>query len=91
MNREEVRQLRDLSQRLGSTPRRLLVTAAQAIDDDSAAPQAMLRSIRGSGTHQCVQADECANLLLTPVSSYARDTLGTALSALWRASAPEQN
>jgi hypothetical protein len=91
MNREEVRRLRDLSQRLGSTPRRLLVTAAQSIDDDDATPQSILRSIRDSGTRQCVQADECANLLLTPVASFARDTLGTALSALWRTSAAERN
>ena len=82
--------MRDLARRLGSTPRRLLMTAAQAIDDDAAMPHAILRAVRGTGMRHCVQADECANLLLTPVSSYARDTLGTALSALWRASGTEE-
>jgi hypothetical protein len=90
MNRDEVRRLGKLARHLSSTPRRLLVTAAQAIDDDSGTPSASLHSIQRNGTRRCVQADECANLLLTPVASYARDTLDSALSALWRASRPER-
>ena len=91
MNREEVRRLRNLAHRLGSAPRRLLIAAAQAIDDGNDTPQAILRSIRCSARQPSVQAYDCANLLLTPVSSYARDTLGTALGALWQTSAPEQD
>ena len=87
MNRDEVLRLRHLARSLGSSPRRVLVKAAQGIDSANANPREILHAIRDRGERGSVQAEECANLILTPVSSYARDTLDMALGALWRVQA----
>lgn len=84
MTPEEVRQLFELARRLDSTPRRVLTTAAQAIDNGSG-PQSALHVLRNSDLQRGKRAEDCARLLLTPVSSYARDSLDSALDILWRA------
>ncbi|MEO7936647.1 MAG: hypothetical protein ABIR27_10360 [Dokdonella sp.] len=43
-----------------------------------------LHRLRQHGMRFCPLADDCSNLLLTPVASYATDTLGTALDLLWQ-------
>jgi hypothetical protein len=84
MNPEEARQLLELARRLGSTPRRVLLHAARGADPDAASAAQILDEIRQTGLRHSIQADECANLLLTPISSYARDSLDAALSTLWK-------
>lgn len=84
MNRDEFQQLVDLARRLDCSPRRILVEAARMADIDPLRAREKLRAIRRQGMRQGVQFDECANLLLAPVSSFARDDLGSALDALWQ-------
>jgi hypothetical protein len=84
MTREEVQALLDLASRLGSTPRHVLVRAACMAGHDDPDASAQLRLLRRTGVRYCPLADDCANLLLTPVASYAQDNLGTALSLLWQ-------
>jgi hypothetical protein len=84
MNLDEARQLLELARRLGSTPRRVLLHAARGVDTDGTELTQHLNAIRRTGVRHGIQADECANLLLTPVSSYARDSLDAALSTLWK-------
>jgi hypothetical protein len=84
MTREEVQTLCDLASRLGSTPRHILVRAACMASHENPDAAAQLRLLRRNGVRYCPLADDCANLLLTPVASYAQDNLGTALSLLWQ-------
>ena len=44
----------------------------------------ILQRIRQTGVRYCPLVDGCANLLLTPVASYAHDTLDNALELLWQ-------
>ena len=74
----------DLAHRLGSTPRRVLLAAACMTDQPDASHVERLIRLRRNGIRHSGPADECANLLLTPVASYARDALGKALNALWQ-------
>ena len=67
MTPEEVRQLFELARRLDSTPRRVLTAAAQAIDNGSG-PQSALHVLRNSDLQRGKRAEDCARLLLTPVS-----------------------
>jgi hypothetical protein len=84
MTREDVQTLLDFANRLGSTPRHVLVRAACMAGHEEADAAAQLRLLRQSGVRHCPLASDCANLLLTPVASYAQDNLGTALSLLWQ-------
>ena len=86
MTPEETRKLHELARRLDSTPRRVLSAVAQAIDTGSDA-QATLRAIREGGPADTGR-EHSADLLLTPVSSYARDSVDSALEQLWRATQP---
>ena len=84
MTLEEVQRLSDLAQRLGATPRHVLIRAACMAGHDGVDPRDELRRLRQSGVRYCPLADDCSNLLLTPVASYAKDTLETALDLLWQ-------
>jgi hypothetical protein len=84
MTREEVQNLLDLASRLGSTPRHVLVRAACMAGDENADASAHLQRLRQIGGRHSPQANDCANLLLTPVASFAKDKLGTALGLLWQ-------
>ncbi len=83
MTRDEVQRLFDLARRLGSTPRRILVEAARMADGDAAGAAEKLQAMRRRGIRHGMQADACANLLLTPVSSIAHDAVDNALGTLW--------
>lgn len=84
MNVDEVQRMADLARRLGSTPRRMILGAARMVDLTMLTPQDALANLRRTGNTPFAPADECANLLLTPIASYARDGVGNALTALWR-------
>ncbi len=86
MNHRESRSLFDLAQRLGSTPRRVLMAAARMAEVAEPDLADSLRRIRSDGIHGNIPSDQCARLMLTPADSYARDSLGTALVALWQGS-----
>ncbi|MGB0132783.1 hypothetical protein [Dokdonella sp.] len=86
MNLQDAQTLHDFSRRLGSTPRRLLIAAARMTDQSDPDVAGSLRRIRASGIQRNLLADQCARQLLTPVDSYARDSLGTAILALWQGS-----
>lgn len=86
MNRQETRKLLDLAQRLGTTPGRLLVTAANMSERPDPDAQDCLHRIRMNGIRASHRAEDCARLMLTPVDSYARDSLSQALVALWQGS-----
>jgi hypothetical protein len=58
---------------------------AQTIGSGSG-PQAALRTLSDDDLQRVARAEACAELLLTPVSSFARDSLASALDMLWRAS-----
>lgn len=86
MNPREARALVNLADRLGSTPGQVLIAAARMTE--SAEPDVVdsLSQIRADGIHRNVPADQCVRLMLTPVDSYARDSLDSALVALWQGS-----
>jgi hypothetical protein len=84
MNYQETQDLLDLSRRLGSTPRRLLIAAARMTDQLEPDSASCLQRIRSAGIQRNVLADQCARQMLTPVDSYARDSLDSALLALWQ-------
>lgn len=86
MNHQEAQVLQDLSRRLGSSPRRLLIAAARMTDQVKPDGASCLQRIRSAGIRRNVLADQCARQMLTPVDSYARDSLVTALLALWQGS-----
>jgi hypothetical protein len=83
MTREEVQNLLDLARRLGSTPRQLLVRAACMACVEDADANAGLRRLRETGLQHRPLANDCADLLLTPVASFAKENLGPALDQLW--------
>lgn len=84
MNHQETLTLFGLAHRLGSTPRRLLLVAARMTDQHEPDTARCLDHIRLCGTHHNVLVDQCARQMLTPVDSYARDSLEPALLALWQ-------
>ncbi len=84
MNREEVQELFAFAKRLGTTPRDILIGAARMSEGDEVDAPRHLQRLRQTGTRFCPIADDCANLLLTPIASYAKDTLGSALDLLWQ-------
>jgi hypothetical protein len=83
MTRDEIQRLTELARRLDSTPRRVLTVIAQTIGSGSG-PQAALQTLREGDLQRVARAEACAELLLTPVSSFARDSLASALDMLWR-------
>ena len=84
MTREDVSNLFALSKRLESTPRHVLIRAARMSEHENADVSAALQRIQLSGVRYCPLVDGCANLLLTPVASFAHDTLDSALEVLWQ-------
>jgi hypothetical protein len=86
MNPLDTRNLLELAHRLGSTPRKVLIAAARMNDQPEASATACLDQLRMNGNHGSMLGEDCANLMLTPVDSYARDAFSTALSALWQGS-----
>lgn len=86
MNHEETLNLLDLAHRLGSKPGRILIAAASMGERPEPDAQVCLRRIRTNGIRGNVLAEDCARLLLTPVDSFARDSLSKALHALWQGS-----
>ncbi len=84
MNFEEVEELATFAKRLGTTPRNVLVRAARMSEGDEVDTAQHLQHLRQTGTRFCPIAEDCANLLLTPIASYAKDTLGSALDLLWQ-------
>lgn len=83
MSADEVMRLIALAQRLGSSPRRVLVAAACAVDHPDATAMQTLAALRRAGGMPFPAAEECADLLLTPVGSFARDSVANAFAALW--------
>ncbi len=84
MTRDEASQLFALARRLESTPRHVLIRAARMAEHEDADISEALLRVRQTGVHYCPEVDGCANLLLTPVASYAHDTLDNALEMLWQ-------
>jgi len=83
MNSNDAMHLFALARRLGSSPRRVLVAAACAVDHPDATAMQTLAALRRAGGTPLPAAEECANLLLTPVGSFARDSVANAFAALW--------
>lgn len=82
MTRAEANELFEFARRMHSTPRQVLIRAARMTghaDVDEA-----LRRLRDTGARFCPLVDGCANLLLTPIASYAHDSLDSALELLWQ-------
>lgn len=86
MNRQEARKLFELADRLGTTPRRLLVAAASMAGHADSDAEAVLRGIRSGELPGNDRAEACTNTLLTPTDSLARDSIDAALFALWQGS-----
>lgn len=86
MSHQETRNLVDLAHRLGSSPRRILIAAARLTEQAEPDVPGCLRRIRRNGIHRNDRVEDCARLMLTPIDSYARDSLDTALFALWQVS-----
>ncbi|MEZ5461075.1 hypothetical protein [Dokdonella sp.] len=86
MNQQETRNLLALSHRLGTTPRRVLIAAARMTEQPELDLPESLRRLRSAGVQGNASIDACERLMLTPIDSYARDALGTALFALWQGS-----
>lgn len=84
MTRDDASELFALARRMQSTPRHVLIRAARMTEHADADIGANLQRIRQTGVRYCPLVDGCANLLLTPVASYAHDTLGNALELLWQ-------
>ncbi|MEO7013392.1 MAG: hypothetical protein ABI127_03725 [Dokdonella sp.] len=84
MNREETGNLFALARRMESTPRHVLIRAACMAEHEMTDVGEILQRIRQTGVRYCPLVDGCANLLLTPVASYAHDTLDNALELLWQ-------
>ena len=84
MNRADVGNLFAYAGRLGTTPRHVLVHAARMAEHENPDAGEALRHLRRSGIRFCPLVDGCANLLLTPVASYAHDSLDSALQLLWQ-------
>ena len=84
MNRDEVQALFTFARRLGTTPRDVLIRAARMCEGDEVDAAQQLQRLRQTGARFCPIADDCANLLLTPIASYAKDTLDSALDLLWQ-------
>ncbi|MBL0162927.1 MAG: hypothetical protein IPP82_04525 [Xanthomonadales bacterium] len=62
----------------------MLIRAARMTEHEFADPRESLRQLRHSGVRYCPLFEGCANLLLTPVASYAHDSLDSALQLLWQ-------
>lgn len=86
MNADEVRQLAELARQLDSTPRRVLA-AAMRMTEQSINAEATLSNLRTIAQTSPQTRDQNVNLLLTPVSSYARTEVAEAFTTLWRDSA----
>lgn len=84
MTRDEANHLFALARRLHSTPRHVLIRAARMAEHEKADVSENLQRIRQTGVRYCPLVDGCANLLLTPIASYAHNTLGSALELLWQ-------
>ena len=84
MTRVDVGNLFALARRLGTTPRNVLIRAARMSEHENTAADEALRQLRRSGIRYCPLVDGCANLLLTPIASYAHDSLDSALQLLWQ-------
>ncbi len=84
MTREETGNLFALARHMESTPRHVLIRAARMAEHENADVGENLQRIRQTGVRYCPLVDGCANLLLTPVASYAHDTLDSALELLWQ-------
>lgn len=84
MTLEEAQQLFDFAQRLGTSPRQVLIRAACMAEHEEIDVGEQLHRLRQSGVRFCPLADDCSNLLLTPVASFAKDNLGSALDLLWQ-------
>lgn len=84
MTRSEASRLFALARSMESTPRHLLIRAARMAEHENTDVGDSLRRVRQTGVRYCPLVDGCANLLLTPVASYAHDTLDNALELLWQ-------
>ena len=84
MTRKETGILFALARRMESTPRHVLIRAARMGEHEMADASETLQQIRQTGVRYCPLVDSCASLLLTPVASYAHDTLDNALELLWQ-------
>ncbi len=84
MSRDEASLLFALARCTGSTPRHVLVRAARMTEQGNEDTSEGLRRLRDTGMRYCPLVDDCANLLLTPIGSYAHDTLDSALELLWQ-------
>ncbi|HET9032964.1 MAG TPA: hypothetical protein VFN25_08665 [Dokdonella sp.] len=84
MTRDEIHALLALARRLQTTPRRILVRAAQATGNEKIDAHEALLQLRQIGTRHSALADDCCSLLLTPVASYAKSPLGSALDLTWQ-------
>ena len=84
MNHEEVQDLFTFAKQLGTTPRDVLGRAARMCEATEVDATEQLQHLLQKGNRFCPIADDCANLLLTPIASYAKDNLGSALDLLWQ-------
>ena len=84
MSHDEASRLFDVARRTGSTPRHVLIRAARMTEQDNDDAAEGLRRLRDTGMRFCPLVDGCANLLLTPIASYAHNTLDNALELLWQ-------
>lgn len=84
MTREEVIRLVALADRLGCTPRELLVAAARSIDEPDVALSEHLAQLRVLANARDHRVQACADLLLTAPGSYATDELDNLLRSIWR-------
>lgn len=84
MTREDVDAMAALARRLETTPRRVLIQAAQVAGNDEADASELLRRLRRIGTRSSILAADCCNLLLTPVAGFAKTSLASALDLTWQ-------
>ncbi|MBN8481073.1 MAG: hypothetical protein J0L88_05720 [Xanthomonadales bacterium] len=82
MTPTEIDRLAAAAKRLGGTPRELLVAAAASIDAQ-ADPASLLARVRANDGKRATRVEACANLLLVPVASYARDEVVNLLAEIW--------
>lgn len=84
MTREELHRLASLARRLETTPRQVLIGAAQMANSDDSDAREFLHRLRQIGMRNSALAADCCNLLLTPVASYAKASLAGALDVIWQ-------
>lgn len=84
MTRDEVSDLFAFARRVESTPQHVLIRAARMAEHEDADVGEALQRIRQTGELSCPLDDICASLLLTPIASFAHETLADALELLWQ-------